>query len=810
MLSRQECVAITTAMEQADNVAHEVTVPLDEGPAPEAWAGLHQTPGSARPLDALHNMLHDASVLSSHLRVYQPAVRGEASAGTKFFDALHDFLASSGDPALYENRLTEDGITAAQAAAAAATAVQGGQLSPDEGAAAGVVAAQATDAPTTAPAGNSAFAAEAAEPGLPLMGAAGVSKSGLVLCPGVPNTAALGVKGGLTRVVPAELHLPKQHAALFSTEQQRALVHRGADSLAGALNSKLMLTLQLWLDTFEECKSMLPQVEHLRAAADKARGELDAAVAAVVQAEASHALTTPGALTQAGLAVPRVLVRGTDGTMLTQPQAEGGAGSNASAEQQAGGGASGSELVAVPAVKKREEMYKKEKAETDATLSFELAEKVLRDRLKWLVTAGAGFKALLTSALAHGLRAAADMGEVGHAAGGTTAGASRAPEEELLTPFPAHVLARLRGEHLPTLPDVVLSDQARLARWGQRYRAAMATEAAAAAAAAGAQMMAAAAAPVDAGSASSVGPASKEGALLRTDEGSQGGVAAGTAAVLSTGSSKACQAAAAAPAGPAESDSGEGGGGSSDESSRTAAGVGQSKSAGWGGVAGGMRAEVERAAAESGLPLDLLAAAVAADVREQEAVAVRATKGDLAWHLLHDASITVGKEQAVLLPEVRKAVGGVVPALLTDGHAAITDALSQLSRADPASSGFDLPVLEVVEVLEHHAKVLKTEVLPALSESDSRTALRSLARAYRRAAAAAPTRPHAWLLDTATGSDGGSVLGTPAAGRAARWVSAAVGAAGRAVKAPVRAGVALADAAADAAHFGPSHTPLKA
>jgi hypothetical protein len=36
------------------------------------------------------------------------------------------------------------------------------------------------------------------------------------------------------------------------------------------------------------------------------------------------------------------------------------------------------------------------------------------------------------------------------------------------------------------------------------------------------------------------------------------------------------------------------------------------------------------------------------------AVAVRATKGDLAWHLLHDASITVGKEQAVLLPEVRK------------------------------------------------------------------------------------------------------------------------------------------------------------
>lgn len=58
------------------------------------------------------------------------------------------------------------------------------------------------------------------------------------------------------------------------------------------------------------------------------------------------------------------------------------------------------------------------------------------------MVASAGIKPLLTSALAHGLRAAADMGEVGHAAGGTSAGKSRAPEEELLTPFPVHVLVR--------------------------------------------------------------------------------------------------------------------------------------------------------------------------------------------------------------------------------------------------------------------------------------------------------------------------------------------------------------------------------
>lgn len=129
----------------------------------------------------------------------------------------------AGDPAMYENALTPDGIKAAQAAAAATAAAQTGHLSPDASAAVGVEAAEALDTPgdTVSPTGSaagstdSAFAAEAAVPKLPLLGSAGVSKGGVVMCPGVPNTAALGVKGGLTKVVPAELHLPKQHAALF-------------------------------------------------------------------------------------------------------------------------------------------------------------------------------------------------------------------------------------------------------------------------------------------------------------------------------------------------------------------------------------------------------------------------------------------------------------------------------------------------------------------------------------------------------------------------------------------------------------------
>jgi hypothetical protein len=128
-------------------------------------------------------------------------------------------LHCSGDPALYENALTPDGIKAAQAATAATAAAETGQLSPEASAAAGVHAAQGMESPvsSTVSSGStdSAFAADAAVPKLPLLGAAGVSKSGLVLCPGVPNTAAMGVKGGLTKVVPAALHLPAQHAALF-------------------------------------------------------------------------------------------------------------------------------------------------------------------------------------------------------------------------------------------------------------------------------------------------------------------------------------------------------------------------------------------------------------------------------------------------------------------------------------------------------------------------------------------------------------------------------------------------------------------
>jgi hypothetical protein len=49
-----------------------------------------------RALDALHHMLQEASVLSSHLKAYKPAVMSYSSAAGHFFDSLRDFMASSG------------------------------------------------------------------------------------------------------------------------------------------------------------------------------------------------------------------------------------------------------------------------------------------------------------------------------------------------------------------------------------------------------------------------------------------------------------------------------------------------------------------------------------------------------------------------------------------------------------------------------------------------------------------------------------------------------------------------------------------
>jgi hypothetical protein len=70
------------------------------------------------------------------------------------------------------------------------------------------------------------------------------------------------------------------------------------------------------------------------------------------------------------------------------------------------------------------------------------------------------------------------------------------------------------------------------------------------------------------------------------------------------------------------------------------------------GAATGLVGELQAVAAASDVPLELLAAAVSADVQEGEAAEAAAGRDDAAWHLLHDASVVAAKEEAVLLPAV--------------------------------------------------------------------------------------------------------------------------------------------------------------
>jgi hypothetical protein len=118
-----------------------------------------------------------------------------------------------------------------------------------------------------------------------------------------------------------------------------------------------------------------------------------------------------------------------------------------------------------------------------------------------------------------------------------------------------------------------------------------------------------------------------------------------------------------------------------------------------------------------------------------------------------------------------------------------------------------------------YVQELESDILPALAAAPN-LQLRTnhdLAKQYRRSAAAAPTRPHGWFLgapDTSTaavaeGEGGSGDGGSGVRGAAAAAVAATKEALRRVVAAPVRAGVAAVDAAADMARFGPGNVPEK-
>jgi hypothetical protein len=255
--------------------------------------------------------------------------------------------------------------------------------------------------------------------------------------------------------------------------------------------------------------------------------------------------------------------------------------------------------------------------------------------------------------------------------------------------------ANLKGQHQPLLHQLVISDLERLARWGVRYRDAMAAAAARQAAASGATMLAAAAggshiSAAAAGMMSSpdiskaVAPATPglavQMGLHSTDElptataGTaaggcnplvvpQGGIA-GTATIrIGTAGSKYA-------------------GGNAVNCTGSASSAAE--------LAG---SEVKAATAVcSGLPVDLLAAAVAAEMQDAAAIAAAVTdRRDMAWRLLRDASVVGSKECAVLLPAVSKYIGSDVGGQLKVQLETLQRLLSNMVRQVP-----DLFVVESV------------------------------------------------------------------------------------------------------------------
>lgn len=288
--------------------------------------------GEVKPLDAHHKMLHEGAVLSSHFETYKTTLTQYMGASKRFFNAADDFITSTGYPSKFRPRLTDQGAKAASAVAAAAAAVQqaGSTLTaPAETPAGRIPTGQteflSSDSGSSTMSAPSAFAGVAAEPALPMQGPVG----GVHAFPAVPGTPALAA-GNLTAIVPEDILLPRQHQQLFRWaaavllrgisnssvsccmcflvlapqqppkqallfprvyccdvcsvcrhDEQRRLIAAGRDELMAALGHRVLPALQLWGTTYEECKLLLPQVERMRLANNKARTELEAAKAEV-------------------------------------------------------------------------------------------------------------------------------------------------------------------------------------------------------------------------------------------------------------------------------------------------------------------------------------------------------------------------------------------------------------------------------------------------------------------------------------------------------------------------------------------------
>jgi hemerythrin superfamily protein len=118
----------------------------------------------------------------------------------------------------------------------------------------------------------------------------------------------------------------------------------------------------------------------------------------------------------------------------------------------------------------------------------------------------------------------------------------------------------------------------------------------------------------------------------------------------------------------------------------------------------------------------------------------------LAWAIIREISIHSAKEEEVVYPAMRNAMGDLTPDHLLNEHQQLKELLAELNNDNIADPNFDGRLQELMEVLLHHMKEEEEDLLPrfAICEDVTSEYLMQLGRLFEQAKLHAPSRPHPW------------------------------------------------------------------
>eukprot|EP00775_Hariotina_reticulata_P010866 gene10866-11020_t len=118
----------------------------------------------------------------------------------------------------------------------------------------------------------------------------------------------------------------------------------------------------------------------------------------------------------------------------------------------------------------------------------------------------------------------------------------------------------------------------------------------------------------------------------------------------------------------------------------------------------------------------------------------------LAWTIIREVAIHSAKEEQVVYPALRSALGDLAPDHLLGEHQHLKESLADLSRTPITDPNFDGKLQDIMEILVQHMKEEEEELLPrfAATEGVTEEYLLQLSRAWEAFKIISPSRPHPW------------------------------------------------------------------